>query len=68
MLNIGNLVVDSLDYILIVDKDYRIVYNTRYDATLNEKSKEYDSSDILNKYYFDVYPKLKKDESSVVRC
>ena len=68
MLNIGNLVVDSLDYILIVDKDYRIVYNTRYDATLNEKSKEYDSSDILNKYYFDVYPKLKKEESSVVRC
>lgn len=68
MLNIGNLVVDSLDYILIVDKDYRIVYNTRYDATLNERSKEYDSSDILNKYYFDVYPKLKKEESSVVRC
>ena len=68
MLNIGNLVVDSLDYILIVDKDYRIVYNTRYDATLNEKSKEYDPSNILNKYYFDVYPKLKKEESSVVRC
>lgn len=68
MLNIGNLVVDSLDYILIVDKDYRIVYNTRYDATLNERSKEYDSSDILNKYYFDVYPKLKREESSVVRC
>ena len=68
MLNIGNLVVDSLDYILIVDKDYRIVYNTRYDATLNERSKEYDSSDVLNKYYFDVYPKLKREESSVVRC
>ena len=68
MLNIGNLVVDSLDYILIVDKDYRIVYNTRYDATLNERSKEYDLSDILNKYYFDVYPKLKREESSVVRC
>ena len=68
MLNIGNLVVDSLDYILIVDKDYRIVYNTRYDATLNERSKEYDSSDILNKYYFDVYPKLRREDSSVVRC
>ena len=68
MLNIGSLVVDSLDYILIVDKDYRIVYNTRYDATLNERSKEYDLSDILNQYYFDVYPKLKREESSVVRC
>ena len=68
MLNIGNLVVDSLDYILIVDKNYRIVYNTRYDATLNNRSKEYDSQDILNKYYFDVYPELKRSESSVVRC
>ena len=68
MLNIGNLVVDSLDYILIVDKNYRIVYNTRYDATLNNSSKEYDSQDILNKYYFDVYPELKRSESSVVRC
>ena len=26
MLNIGNLMVDSLDYILIVDKHFRIVY------------------------------------------
>ena len=43
--------MDSLDYILIVDKNYRIVYNTRYDATLNARSKEYDSSDVLNKYY-----------------
>ena len=68
MLNIGNLVVDSLDYILIVDKNYRIVYNTRYDATLNNRSKEYDSQDVLNKYYFDVYPELKRSESSVVRC
>ncbi|MBQ4468366.1 MAG: sigma 54-interacting transcriptional regulator [Firmicutes bacterium] len=68
MLNIGSLVVDSLDYILIVDKNYRIVYNTRYDATLNARSKEYDSSDVLNKYYFDVYPKLNREESSVVRC
>ncbi|MBQ7703167.1 MAG: hypothetical protein IJT40_02210, partial [Firmicutes bacterium] len=68
MLNMGSLVVDSLDYILIVDKDYRIVYNTRYDASLNERSSEYRSADVLNKYYFDVYPSLKREESSVVRC
>ena len=30
MLNIGNLMVDSLDYILIVDKHFRIVYNTPF--------------------------------------
>lgn len=68
MLNIGSLVVDSLDYIMIVDKGYRIIYNTRYDAALNERSIEFKSADIINKFYFDVYPDLKKTESSVVRC
>ena len=68
MLNIGSLVVDSLDYIMIVDKDYKIIYNTRYDAALNESSPEYKSSDIMNKQYFDVYPELKKEDSSVARC
>ena len=68
MLNIGSLVVDSLDYIMIVDKNYRIIYNTRYDAALNESSPEFRSSDILNKKYFDVYPELKREDSSVVRC
>ena len=68
MLNIENLVVDSLDYILIVDKDYRVVYNTRYDATLNMQSSEYKAKDIMHKYYFDVYPTLSRENSSVVKC
>ena len=68
MLNIENLVVDSLDYILIVDKDYRIVYNTRYDATLNMQSSEFKAKDIMHKYYFDVYPTLDRENSSVVKC
>ncbi len=68
MLNIGSLVVDSLDYIMIVDKNYRIIYNTRYDAALNESSPEFKSSDILNKQYFEVYPELRKEDSSVARC
>lgn len=68
MLNIGNLVVDSLDYIMIVDKDYRIVYNTRYDAALNMQSQEYLYRDISNKNYFEMYPNLKKEDSSIVRA
>ncbi len=68
MLNIGSLVVDSLDYIMIVDKNYKIIYNTRYDAALNESSPEFKSSDILNKQYFEVYPELRKEDSSVARC
>ena len=68
MLNIGNLMVDSLDYILIVDKHFRIVYNTRYDEALNENSKIYTSVDVLGKQYFDIYPKLDRNASSIAQC
>ena len=68
MLNIGNLLISSLDYILIVDKNYRIVYNTRYDAQINEESAEYVSSDVFGKNYFDVYPNLSKDDCSIAKC
>ena len=68
MLNIGSLVVNSLDYIMIVDTNYKIVYNTRYDAMINDASRDYKSSDVLNKFYFDVYPGLDRKESSIRRC
>ena len=60
MLTIGGIVVESLDYIFIVDKNYRIVYNTRYDNRLNNESSAYSSAEINNKMFFDVYPELKK--------
>lgn len=68
MLNIGSLAVSGLDYILIVDKNYKIVYNTRYDEKINEKTGEYVSSDIMNKRYFDIYPGLTPEKSSVAQC
>lgn len=68
MLNIGSLVVDSLDYIFIVDKDYKIIYNTRYDEKLNEKSSEYSPGEYLNRNYLDVYPGLTRETSSVIKC
>ena len=68
MLTIGSLVVESLDYIFIVDKNYRIIYNTRYDDRLNNESAEYSAYDIHNKKFFDVYPALRKEDSSIARC
>ncbi|MGF6376093.1 arginine utilization regulatory protein [Clostridiales Family XIII bacterium PM5-7] len=68
MLNAGSVVMDSLDYIMIVDKNLRIVYNTRYDEHFNDKSKEYLAADIMNQHYFDVYPTLDRAGSSIMRC
>lgn len=63
MLSIGSLLIDSLDYIMIVDKNYNIIYNTRYDMTLGGDGQTYASQK-----YFEMYPKLKREESSIVRC
>lgn len=68
MLTIGGLVVESLDYLFIVDKNYRIVYNTRYDGRLNNESSAYSVTEIKNKNFFEVYPNLSKEDSSIARC
>lgn len=68
MLNIGNLLISNLDYILIVDKDYKIIYNTRYDSKINDKDSEYVWGDISGKNYFDVYPCLSREECSISKC
>ncbi|MBQ1228435.1 MAG: hypothetical protein IIX87_01005, partial [Firmicutes bacterium] len=68
MLNIGNLLISNLDYILIVDKDYKIIYNTRYDSKINDKDSEYVWGDISGKNYFDVYPCLSREACSISKC
>ena len=79
MLNIGSLVVNSLDYIFIVDKDYRIIYNTRYDEKLNDsRGQDRKGEDggngglyptgYLSKNYLEVYPGLNRENSSVIKC
>ena len=68
MLSIGNLILNSLDYILIVDKNYNIVFNTRYDARVNLREDKYQLSDILNKNFYDIYPCLTEENSSFAVC
>ena len=66
--DIGSMIANGLDYIMIVDKNCNIIFNTRYIAQLNDASLEYDPLDIVNKNLFEVYPELDRKESSFVRC
>ena len=70
MLNFKGLKINSLDYILIVDKEFMIVYNSRYDKRVNLNSNTFEGNDYLNKNLFEIYPSIKKDDntSSIVRC
>ena len=68
MLSIGRLLIESLDYIMIVDKEFNIIYNTRYDHTIGDPDGGKKSKAYTARNYFEVYPNLKKEESSVYRC
>ena len=68
MLSIGNLILSSLDYILIVDSNFNIVFNTRYDERVNPKEAQYKPSDILNKNFYDIYPCFNEENSSIAAC
>lgn len=67
MLSIGSFLFNSLDYILIVDSKFNIIFNSRYDSRTNIQT-DYAARDIINKNFFDVYPDVKKEESSVYQC
>jgi len=68
VVNIGGLIFNSLDYILIVDREFTVVYNSRYDNRVNIYYDEYNKYKFLNKNLFEIYPSIKKETSSIVRC
>lgn len=56
------LLLKNVDHILLVNKDYEIVYNSRFDPAIGNKSdvKEY-------KNFFEMYPSLGRNNSSIVK-
>lgn len=70
MINIDGLKFNSLDYVLIADREFTVVYNTRLDRRVNSNFSYIDSKDYLNRNLFEIYPTIKKDanSSSIVRC
>ncbi len=68
MININGLKLNSVDYILIVDREFSIIYNTRYDNRLNVSTDKLDKSEYINKNFFEIYPSIEKETSSIVRC
>jgi arginine utilization regulatory protein len=52
MLISGNLKLNSLDYVLIVDRDYNIIFNTRYESKVNSTAKDFSKDEYLKKKSF----------------
>ena len=58
----NDFAMKKVDYILIVNKDFEIVYNSRYDSKMGNKPL---SSDENN--FFAIYPSLDKNTSSIAK-
>ena len=56
------LMLKKADYVLVVNKDFDIIYNSRFDPRMGNKSdlKEY-------KNLFEMYPSLGKNNSSIAK-
>ena len=58
----NDFAMKKVDYILIVNKDFEIVYNSRYDSKMGNKPLPSDENN-----FFAIYPSLDKNTSSIAK-
>jgi arginine utilization regulatory protein len=68
VLNCGNLKMNSVDYIVVIDKEYRILFNTRYESQVNNFNDKHVEIKYINRSFSEVYPSVDIETSSFVEC
>lgn len=56
------LMLKKADYVLVVNKDFEIVYNSRFDSKMGSASEE-----KAYEHFFEMYPSLTKNNSSIAK-
>ena len=67
MLKCLDLVLNSVDYIAVVDSNYNIVFNTRYETQVNATAQAVKRSEYVNKKYYETYPEIDIEKSTMMR-
>lgn len=68
MINVDAFTFNCLDHIFIVDRNYKIVYNNRFDENINDPTDDYVSSKFIGRNFFDVYPEFRTRDSQIAEC
>jgi len=68
MLRCMDLVMNSVDYIAIIDSNFNLVFNTRYETNVNYTAQTVPRSEYINKKYYEVYPNLELEKSTIMRA
>ncbi len=56
MLKCSDLMLSSVDYIVIVDKNFNIVFSTRYESQVNDHAQMIRRDEYINKKLTEAYP------------
>ena len=68
MLKYLDLVLNSVDYLIIVDSNFNVVFNTRYEAQVNDTAQPISRSEYINKKFYEMYPELDVETSTMMRA
>ncbi|WP_130862376.1 sigma-54 interaction domain-containing protein [Bacilliculturomica massiliensis] len=64
---VDELKLNSVDYIVIVNRDFSIVYNSRYDPRIKLEAKD-SKRTYMAKSFFEAYPTINRKDSTVLEC
>lgn len=68
MISIGNMKLNSIDFLLVVNREFSIVYSSRFDSRMDSAMTGRECNAYVNRNFFEAYPTVKKEDSSVLRC
>lgn len=68
MISVGNVKLNSIDYILLVNREFTVVYSSRFDVRAGATGSDPEWDQYVNRSFFEVYPTVEKTSSSVLRC
>lgn len=60
--------MDYIDALMIVDRNFKIVNTYRYNTRFDQLDMENAHSDYLGRSYFEVYPDIIRNESTIYEC
>lgn len=63
MTNFKEFIMNDVDYVLVVNKEFEVVYSSRFDTRMGE------TKSSLTKYhsFFELYPEMTQKNSSIIR-
>lgn len=66
MVKIDDIIMNNTDNILVVDKDYNIVFNSRYRFGVDLDTSQYSEKDYVGRNFLEIFPDIDPRDSTVV--